>query len=48
LAHVLTHLSKAQFDPEFSKHHEVAILEAYNNQSGANIHPFSNSTTAIL
>lgn len=30
--YVITHLAEANFDPEFYKHHEQDILNAYNNQ----------------
>ena len=33
--YVLEHLPEANFDPEFFKHHEQEIIEAYNKQNGA-------------
>ncbi|OJJ20873.1 FAD-dependent oxidoreductase [marine bacterium AO1-C] len=35
--HVIAHLRDANFDPEFYKQHESAIVAAYNQQTGSNI-----------
>ncbi|MEO6833056.1 MAG: FAD-dependent oxidoreductase [Chitinophagaceae bacterium] len=48
LPYVLARLSQAQFDPEFSVHHEQAILNAYNNQYGTKIIPLSSKATSLI
>jgi len=35
--YVLEHLKDANFDPEFYKAHEEAILNKFNNEQGTNI-----------
>jgi len=35
--HVIAHLRDANFDPEFYKQHESAIVTAYNRQTGSNV-----------
>ena len=35
--YVMTHLRDANFDPEFYKQHEPAIVAEYNQQTGSNI-----------
>ncbi|HAS42282.1 MAG TPA: FAD-dependent oxidoreductase [Microscillaceae bacterium] len=35
--HVIAHLRDANFDPEFYKQHESAIVASYNQQTGSNV-----------
>lgn len=46
---VLQNLSLANFDPEFYKEYEQAVLDSYNRQTGSNLQPKSkNRLTSVL
>lgn len=45
---VLVHLPDANFDPEFYKHYELDIINAYNQQYGTNLAPKKKSWKRIL
>ncbi|PRX56418.1 NAD(P)/FAD-dependent oxidoreductase [Flagellimonas meridianipacifica] len=46
--YVMQHLADANFDPEFYKHHESAILSKYNSDRGTSIKPKKKSFKRIF
>lgn len=46
--YVLEHLKDANFDPEFYKQHEAAILEKFNQENGTSLQPKKKSWKRIL
>ena len=46
--YVMEHLADANFDPEFYKHHESAILSKYNADRGTSIKPKKKSIKRIF
>ncbi len=46
--YVMEHLADANFDPEFFKHHEKAIISAYNKEMGKSLKPKKKSLKRIF
>ncbi len=48
MSYVMAHLADAQFDPEFYRHYEGTIMQAYNMAAGTSVKPERKSWKRIL